>query len=541
MTTSRTRITALLAIVVLGCVGFALWNPSSGSELIRAQGAEPIAEDDPASELTLNAQDLDQPPRDPDPSEVREEVPLTGHIEGVVTMHSGEALPGFELLLQSNFTRIEATTDGKGRYRSGPLRPGMYIVTAYLLENPLPRFATVVAGETTHVPIRALPNSCYIWGIVTRNGVLQVNRKVTLQGRDDQGAPCFMPLMTDEHGTYRIVARHGQYSIGVARGPGAFLVSYGVGDWHPRGDGPVATWEMLELDANSPTVIRLDLAVPPSSVNLLVLNVNDGSPIADARVSLTRQGAALPPYSSPRAITTTDDAGRIEFNDLPFGTYDVLVEASGFAAPELPALVIERSRMRHDLVVELATGGTFEVELLNEAGETLTPPDRFSFTATNEDSGHTRFISTQTTRLGSPYLQADHVALGTWSFEVRDEVHPEGIEFARYDPAGPFHVEVLPDERSTLKLQGLRERGRLTIETIQASGLVIRDAEIEVWTVDTNPTRALLEHWDDASIRSSGLFLPPGEYRIVVDWRGRRIERTVTMTRDTTAEWVAFD
>src|ERR1035438_823086 len=58
----------------------------------------------------------------------------TGSITGTVSDASGAVVPGVKVTIVAVATnqRLEFTTDGAGRYSSGPLRPGEYRIEAQL-------------------------------------------------------------------------------------------------------------------------------------------------------------------------------------------------------------------------------------------------------------------------------------------------------------------------------------------------------------------------------------------------------------------------
>ena len=94
-----------------------------------------------------------------------------------------------------------------------------------------------------------------------------------------------------------------------------------------------------EMNYCGPHASVSDSFLQPNSprLTIVVRDYSDEKPVRNATVSLWRVGGERPPFTS-----TSNLIGRVEFNDVPAGHYDLRVSRRGYRPTELKQLLVPR-------------------------------------------------------------------------------------------------------------------------------------------------------------------------------------------------------
>lgn len=289
---------------------------------------------------------VDTTTADPVPREIVLET--GGVVEGVVLTPQGRSVPSIEVTLRDetlplgalssvitkreSFTPLTVTTSRDGSFRFERVPAGRRVVIEVKAEGWAPSFAErVVAspGRSIHVPVFLRRAGSLSGCVVDREGEPRVGIEVRLQSSTVAitAVPTRRAATTDEQGRFGFDGvSPGSYALHLA-GPGFFQRS------------------VEELTVAAGEWIRdVRLAVGAGLCIAGEVVDGEGEPVAGATVALARslvmsQLSEMVTDTLMDARTRCDDAGRFLFCGLREGSYDLTVEAEGFAPTKVPRIV----------------------------------------------------------------------------------------------------------------------------------------------------------------------------------------------------------
>ena len=251
---------------------------------------------------------------------------VSGSIEGRVLVPGGGAAPGAQLVLTGGYDGedvpkelpgpvAEVQADAAGRFRFADLDAGLYVVTAALarpgMAPAISEDIALAAGQHRSIELRLSSGGVVLGGGVSDSGggpLAGALVTVFPLGKASEGgvenlASVSMPLVFPM--LRATTDKTGGYALSLSRGQQAVMVD---------ADGYVSQGETLSLEADTKKDFRLD---PGASIAGRVLARAGGQPLADAEVSVSREGMV----STRRHQVTTDGTGAFRLTGLGPGNY----------------------------------------------------------------------------------------------------------------------------------------------------------------------------------------------------------------------------
>ncbi len=253
----------------------------------------------------------------------------TGTIFGTVTETGGATVSGAAITATLQTTGnnpfvATTATDNNGIY-SLDVPAGTYTVTAEAqgFGAASQTNVAVIAGDLFQVDLVLQPAPGTIQGKVSGDN-----------GRSVSGAR--VALL--QNGVILVTTQtnaSGDYSLDVA--PGTYLVQVSAAGFETAEQANVAVVSEQITGGIDFTLT----AVPPGSLVGLITIQGDPDPVGGAEVRLLLAGTVVRTTISAATTTTADgDTYNFRFDDVPAGTYDVEVDASGFSAATRSGVVV---------------------------------------------------------------------------------------------------------------------------------------------------------------------------------------------------------
>ena len=276
-----------------------------------------------------------------------------GRIVGLVSSAAGQALPGARIVIRSGDSELVVESNSDGRYEAANLAAGVYRLSCSLAGYAAAVFEglAVVAGQDTVRNVTLTPAVQY--GLVVgtvRNaaGVALNNVLVRIAGEGVERS-------TRTNGD-------GRYSFGELAG-GTYRVYATADGYLPATSGDIHVVVSQTTEAN--LTLQTDPATQRGRLVCTVRNEANAA-LAEATViitsgDLTRQGL-------------TNAEGRVEFNELPAGSYRIQVARNGYQSQVVEGVPVtggQTTERSFTLQANVPTVGRLVGTVSNTSGEQL--------------------------------------------------------------------------------------------------------------------------------------------------------------------------
>lgn len=261
--------------------------------------------------------------------------------------------------------------------------------------------------------------------------------------------------------------------------------------------------------------------------DLLVEVRNDvGGVPADADVTLRRAHGEA---NEPSLTFALGESGRITFVLLPPGDYEVSVAGDDLVAV-VPQIVTMPKQDRRERVPFTVSKGA-KVRLLVDADGKGSdaflglPPESMPVLA----SGRVEIPFGKLTGRGGRYTNFQYgyekVPLGRATLAVQDRIVDGEHRFLAFDPIPEQYVEVLDGHDSVLRIR-VAMRASVYLRACETGGREQLGATIEVFRGDRK-----VHSGDAGGCQRFRSYLPPGDYRVVIDRGGKIREHALHVGR----------
>ncbi len=391
-----------------------------------------------------------------------------GHLTGEV-FHDGKPAPGMMVQVQetTRFSQDMTFTDAAGRFDVAHLDPGSYQVIAMpargdamtsdegefdpmsMMSSMKMAMADIVDGQSVHLILGAPPTDpVAVTGRVTMAGAGLASATVMfLPQTGKKGLAGFKPVQTKKDGSFALTLD----------GPGSYSVS--VQRMSPQMDAQSV--HEIRVDVPEATEHVIDIALPEGRISGRVEGP-DGKPLARARVSVVREGAARPgtTWGGGYHELRTDGEGLYDATGIEPGTYNVMAggsELGGMLGDGSSAtggrevksgVQVGTGDWRRGVDFRLKTPGVVEITVVDEAGAAVSGAVVFARTESGHGVDSFSFISTD----GAGLAKYGGLAPGRYSFRARTTTIASGeTPPVRLEEGGKASVKIVL-EKGTMVL-----------------------------------------------------------------------------------------
>jgi len=395
---------------------------------------------------------------------LREGGRLTGEV-----FNDGKPATGMMVQVQETkrFSQDMTFTDAAGRFEVAHLDPGSYQVIAMpargdalssedgefdpmsMMSNLKMTTTDIVDGESVHVVLGAPPTDpVQVSGRVTHAGAGVPSATVMfLPQTGKKGLAGFKPVQTKKDGSFALTLD----------APGAYSVS--VQRMSPQMDAQSV--HEIRVEVPEATEHVLDIALPEGRISGRVEGP-DGKPLARARVSVVREGAARPgtTWGGGYHELRTDGEGLYDATGIEPGTYSVMAggsELGGMLGDGSSAtggrevksgVQVGTGDWRRGVDFKLKTPGVVEISVVDEAGQGVSGAVVFARTESGHGVDAFSFISTD----GAGLAKYGGLAPGRYSFRARTTTIASGeTPPVRLEEGGKASVKIVV-EKGTMVL-----------------------------------------------------------------------------------------
>lgn len=457
----------------------------------------------------------------------RQEVAASASIYGRVTDATGVALADLQVEAVRQPTEQEplrpgrtplATSDGNGSFRFEQLEAGSYRVRLQS-DRGVERAVTLPQGRRVRADLRLADDRCVVELVLMRQGETVTSGRVmvALAGGDTH-------FHVPTAGVFRFVAPVGQHRLCVCAA-GATARSSPL-----RSSGAMFVAELpLEIPAGRRTLeVRLDVPVPS-----LEVTASDGgsAPFRDLKFTIAGTTAIAPCEATFEFVAV--DGHRGQLRELPPGTWTVTA-----ISPQLDAepqqIEVPQSHGMHRMVItgrraavvrldlRDLDGQPFPLQRLGKAVVERLPPLR----SRTRERPCRDVAALLDPRPDGTVLGFAAVPLGAAEWSLRDVDVDGARHFLPFEPAPAPHIDVIGDGRDTLMLC-VQPRALVELVACERSGRQSPRARMRVFLGET-----LVAPCDEPDRAAWQSCLPPGEYRVVIDYPDTTREHRVFVERD---------
>lgn len=368
------------------------------------------------------------------------------------------------------------------------------------------RPVTLAKNERLQVSFQLTENEVATTGQVFRSGEVQKSLKVLL--REGEHWQWFASAGTGD-GVYRFVLPAGENTLGVVA-PRSLV--------RPR--VPCGQRRFV-VPQNQP---RLDWIVVLACVDLVVFTRDERGMLPEgAQVtvrSLEKDTMATNKLSLPVATKGT------QFRFLPPGDYEVRVAGKGLARVPVQKLTVAAVNDREELHFVVARATTVKL-LAKSAGKELQtlPAGCMPVLRLGDFDYPYRRIDDYGDRYSGRVYGFQNHPPGNAVIVAKDRIVDGESQFLAFDPLPDQFVQALLDQPNELTLTVTR-RALVDLRACESGGREQFSASIEVFAGEQKVRSLPTKFWQ--RFRS---YLPPGDYRVVIDRGGARSERKLKVAR----------
>lgn len=396
------------------------------------------------------------------------------------------------------------TTDANGEFSFPGVSAGDYLLETVPFELAT-RPVTLAKNERLHVSFQLAANEVATTGQVLRSGEVQESLRLSLQQKDKHWP---WSASADE-GVYRIVLSAGEHTVGVIAPRSAVRPRVPCGR------------HRLVVPANQP---RLDWTMILACTDLVVF-ARDERGMLPEHGQVTVRSLERDPMAS-NALTRPVRTKGTRFPLLAPGDYEVSVTGEQLATVPVQKLTVAAVNRRAELhfVVPCATTIRLLVKASGKALKALPANSMPVLRLAGADYPYGK-IEHHGGRYGGRVYGFQKHPPGNAAIISEDRVLKGELQFLAFDPIPEQFVRVLLDQPNELKLTVTR-RALVDLRACESGGREQFGASIEVFAGDRK-VRSLSAKFCQR-FRS---YLPPGDYRVVIDRDGKRSESKLKVAR----------
>jgi hypothetical protein len=403
-------------------------------------------------------------------------------------------------------------TDDKGRFSFVDVRPGRYTVALFGVADS-ERVVELEAGARCDVELRL--GLCQARIELRRHGELAEDLSLQLAANDGTS---FDVWRADHPSVWTSLLPAGTHSARIHDARGV-LVSGNRTVFVPAGGGGIG--------------IRIDVGT-----TLFEGIVDDGTTLPLAllsfeAVAVPTPGASPDPEAGRKVFGSAD--GRTASGEIPPGTWSVTVHSPRLLPAPPQTVTVAEGQPNARVVFTTPRSGFVRLTLRTLDGALLPLgqwPDQVlgqmpAMTERGElqCADMRRWLQTQ-----GPSPCIVRVPGGMTTFRWEDRVVDGELAYLPFEPPPPRTMEVLVQGENPLELR-VQARARVTIVACDAGGTEQKRASVAVFAgnqrvqrMSDDPKRGPASRWSS--------FLPPGEYRAVIEHAGETREHTILVGRE---------
>lgn len=311
---------------------------------------------------------------------------------------------------------------------------------------------------------------------------------------------------------------HGQITWAVPPGTYRFEVGLPRGQW-VGDDLPARSTHEVEVGADRARLVR-DFVVFGTDVAFVVHEAN-GMPAP----SFTARIEGRLADGAPAAFATGGTRGLAVVSMLPPGTWRASVVSPAFTPTIVRDLATTAAEARADLEFVVERAGTLQVEVCAGDRALAVVAEQMPLLAAGAHLLPCQYLTASEGRWGAAKLGYRSVPFGSWTLVLDDRQTADEVVFLPFDPLPAVAVAVVEGVTNRVRLQVV-PRALLDVRGCDRVG---REDFTACVSVFAGPRR--VRSRPEAQAQRWSAFVPPGEYRVVVDRNGDVREQYVQVAR----------